>query len=412
MGRWGALTVHRTRHAEIRIQNDAKIVPGALGAPSTTAARSGRPRRLHSAERWFFPAAALYGAVAVPVSLYGMAVGTQPIPGFATPMGHAHELLFGYALAVAAGFLVTRVRTAILMLLFGLWLAARATFLFAPQGLVTAAANIAFAALFAGLVAPKLMQGAKKLRNQAFGPTIVAIALALAAFHFSLLSKRVSVAYGAAQEAVLLFTLLMLFMGGRIIAPAVAAAIERTGGHLEARLQPRIEGGLLVLMAIAVIGAPLPGGRLVAGVALMGAGILAAVRVLRWRIWRCRARPDLLCLGVGYGWLAVGLCLLGASWSIGGVSAASAVHGLTIGALGTLTSTVMVRVRTLRAKRDPAAILMLPVIVVLITLATVLRIGAGSTADGLWMAAACWSAGLILLTITLVRIPQPLTMGG
>lgn len=436
--------------------------------PQTAGSRGARP---YAAERWFFPAAALYGAVAVPLSVYSMLSGRQWLPAFATPMGHAHELLFGYALAVAAGFLVNRIRAVPkaagrwsariggavpaarssqrsersdfgahsapygwwrtrspdrgqdflggtsarkpmkfhpeavgLALLFGLWLAARVTYIAAPQGLAAAASNVAFATLLAGLVAPKLMQGAKKLRNKAFGPAIVALAVAVGAFHFALVSEQPAVAYVAVQEGVLLFTLLMLFMGGRILAPAVAAAIERAGGFPRARLQPRIEGALLGLMVAAVVSAALPAGRPLAGAALLLAGMLAAVRVWRWRLWQCRGRADLLCLGIGYAWLAVGLGLLGAAWLLGAIAASAALHGLTVGALGTLTASVMARVRMLRAKRDPATLRTLPYTVALIAVAAGVRIFLGQSQAGLYVAAACWSAALLLLAVALVRI--------
>ena len=71
----------------------------------------------------------------------------------------------------------------------------------------------------------------------------------------------------------MLFAMLMPFTGGRVIAPAAAGAIERAGGHLEARVQPRIEGVLLVGMACAVVLAALPDGRATSGVAEQGVGI-------------------------------------------------------------------------------------------------------------------------------------------
>lgn len=376
--------------------------------PRSAVAPSGSARahsaRLHAAERWFFPAAAVYGAVAVPLSVYSMLSGRYALPALATPMGHAHELLFGYALAVAAGFLVSRIHAAGLALLFGLWLVARLTYLTAPQSLIAAASNVAFAVLLAGLVAPKLMQGAKKLRNKAFGPAIVALAVAVGAFHLALVSEQRAVAYAAVQEGVLLFALLMLFMGGRILAPAVAAAIERAGGSLQARLQPRIEGALLGLMVFAVASAALPASKPLAGAALLVAGVLAGVRVWRWRLWQCRGRADLIGLGIGYAWLAVGLGLLGAAWLFGAVAVSAAVHGLTVGALGTLTISVMARVRMLRAKRDPATLRILPYTVALIAVAAGVRIFLGDVPAGLYGAAACWSAALLLLAVALVRI--------
>ena len=58
------------------------------------------------AHAWFFPAAALYATLLLPLSVAGL-LGVLPMPpGLAQPLGHAHELLFGYALAVVAGYLL------------------------------------------------------------------------------------------------------------------------------------------------------------------------------------------------------------------------------------------------------------------------------------------------------------------
>jgi uncharacterized protein involved in response to NO len=368
------------------------------------AARAVRPASV-AAERLFFPAAATYGAVVVPLSVHGMLSGNALLPGLAGITGHAHELLFGYALAVVAGFLVTRTTQARLGWLFGAWVAARAAFLALPGSAWSLAADIAFAALLALLAAPQFLKGAKKLRNKAFAPLLIALCLAVPAFQLGLLTGRHWLQFLALQEAVLLFALLMLFMGGRIIAPAAAGAIQRAGGHLEARVQPRIEAALLVVMALAAVALAVPGGRAAAGGLLLAAALLALLRLARWRLWACAGRPDLWCLGVGYLWLVIGLALLGLSWSVQLLPAGSATHAVTLGALGTLTTAVMARVRLARNRRDPAEMRTLPWITAAIALATLLRLfGSGHPAT-LAVAAALWSLALTILLVTLLRVP-------
>lgn len=352
------------------------------------------------AERWFFPAAALYGAVAVPLSVHAMLDSARP-PGLATPAGHAHELLFGYALAVVAGYLAGPVAASRLALLFGLWLMARASYLMAPHGMSAAILNVGFAGVLAFTVTPKLIRAAKKLRNKLLGPLILAIGLAVAAFHVVPLREM-----SVARESVVLLALLMLFMGGRIIAPAVAGAIERAGGHLEARVQPRIEGMLLAIMVVAAVSAPIPQGRWLAGGCLLLAGALAGIRLLRWRLWKCWRRSDLLCLGAGYAWLAAGLFLLGGAW-LSGAPAAAAVHSITVGALGTLTTAVMARVHQVKSGRLPADAGALPLIALAMSAAAALRIAGGGTPAGLWLAAGFWSAGLLLLLSLFRRTATP-----
>lgn len=366
----------------------------------TTARRS----RVH-AERIFFPAAALYGAIGVSLSVHGMLTGDAIAPGFASIAGHAHELLFGYALAVVAGFLVTQATRRELGGLFGLWLLARAGFIASPGSAVALAANGAFAALLAARVVPQFIKGAKKLRNQAIAPILIALSLAALTFQVALGTGRPWLQFLALEGTVLVFALLMLFMGGRIIAPAAAGAIERSGGHLEARVQPRLEGSLLVVLPLALAALLLPQGRPLAGGLALAGAVIALIRLLRWRLWDCRGRPDLWCLGIGYGWVIVGLLLLGLTWSLALLPAGTATHAVTVGALGTLTTGVMARVRLTRRKQDPARSRLLPAMALLMSLAAVLRLTGSDSVQALTLAAASWTAAQILLLVLLVRVP-------
>lgn len=364
-------------------------------------------RRLIGAEAIFFPAAAFYGAAAVPLSVHGMLSGQPLLPGFANIPAHAHELLFGFALAVVAGFLITRISRASLSVLFGAWLVARGSFLVLPGSALALSANVAFAVLLGALVAPQFLKSAKKLRNQAFAPLLIAICAAALAFQFAAATGSVSLQFLSVRETVLLFALLMLFMGGRIIAPAAAGAIQRAGGNLQHRVQPRIEGSLLILMMLAIVALTLPGGQIATGALVLAAAALALVRLLRWRLWSCPRRPDLWCLGVGYAWLVIGLALLGLSWTLQLLPMSTATHAITVGALGTLTSAVMLRVRLIRSKRDPSRARILPWITASIALAAVLRLAGGSSLAILNAAAALWSLGMLMLLLSLLRDPTP-----
>ncbi len=360
---------------------------------------SARPQPV-AAERLLFPLAALQAAWIVPASLYGMRTGGPVLPGLSHPLGHAHELLFGFALAVVGGYLINRIRRDVLWLLVGVWLMARILFLSFPGSLLAMLANGAFAGLLIWHAAPQFLRAAKRWRNRLIGPLLIALGLTAAVYQPAGLHLQSRIV----EMTLLLFALLMLFMGGRIIAPAVAGAIERAGGELTARVQPGIEGVLIVLLLSALLIRPLPHGTAISGLVLLIAGVFAAIRLLRWQPWRIRRRPDLLCLLLGYGWLAVALCLLGGAWTFGMPSPGSAVHGLTVGAMGTLTATVMARVRLVRRRLDPAREWSTPVIAVLISLAAVLRVG-GPTADtALWLASASWSAAWLLVLGLFLRV--------
>lgn len=367
-----------------------------------------RPRRVVT-ETWFFPLAALHGALIVALFVLGLAGLRVAPPGLTTPAGHAHELLFGYALAVTTGFLVQRMSPGRLLALVLLWLSARAAFLWLPGTLVSAMTNAGFAIALAVTAAPRFMKSAKKWRNRLTGPLILAICLAVLAFQLLNLRGGGFQLYVVLGEAVVLFSLLMLFFGGRLIAPAAAGAIEQAGDELAARVQPRVEGSAMLVMVAAAATAPWPAAAPLHGALLAAAGGLVLLRLLRWRLWSCSHRPDLICLGVGYGWLGVGLVLLGAARGFDiGLAPSAATHAITVGALGTLTTNIMLRTRLLRLRVAPVdRTAWLAALTAAIATAALARIlGAGNLA-WLLFAAACWSAAMLLLLVLLLIDREP-----
>jgi len=369
------------------------------------------PRRIVT-ETHLFPLAAGWAAFAVPFSVHGLLGGSAVPPGLATSTGHAHELLFGYALAVVAGFLINRVTPSRLWLLIGCWGAGRVAFIFAPDTIVALLANGAFAVLLGLTAAPRFMKAAKKWRNRIIGPLVLALCATLICFHAMAVAGAGGRLFAVAGIGVLLLALLMLFFGGRLIAPAAAGAIEAIGGRLEARVQPRLEGLLLGCMLAAIgslivfrfIPSPVPALAVLPGFLLITAGVLALIRLLRWQLWLCGRRIDLICLGLGYAWLGVGLVAYGLNLGLAiGPSMAVTTHAITIGALGTLTCNVMARVRLLRLRIPPQRRFgRLAVMTLAMSAAAVLRILADTQALWLYAAAACWAlAQLILLSILL-----------
>lgn len=324
--------------------------------------------------RWFFPAAAAWAALALPVSVFAM-LGLIPGPrALANPLGHAHEMLVGFALAVVAGYQLPQMTRERLTLMLGLWLAGRVLFIASAGELAASIPDIAFALALVAHIVPRLFGAAKKLRNLALPLVLSALCVAAVLFDVLLYLALAAPLQAVVLAFVLLLSALMLFMGGRILAPAVAGQFYRQGRNLEARVQPRIEATLLILVGVAIVAAAVPAAGIVLRAACAAAGVAALVRLVRWRIWECQGRPDLACLGIGYTWLAVGLVALGASE--GGPLRTAAIHCVTVGALGTLTFNVMAGTVMLRARLERAREPRLVWGTALISAAAVLRIGA------------------------------------
>lgn len=355
----------------------------------------------------FYPAAALYAALAIPLAMAAMTTQARYLPpGLRTPAGHAHEMLVGYALAVVAGNQLGSVRPRVVVALLILWVGARVTFLLAPESICSGVANAGFAGALAWRLVPRLIGAAKKWRNRAL-PAVLAALCAMAVYwQFARLSAGHPMSHTVLLANVSLFALLMLFMGGRILAPAIAGQFYHQGHNLDARVQPRIEATLLCAGMLTSLAVVMPAWHALAGASAAASGVLALVRLVRWRLWGVQGRADLWCLAAGYAWLGLGLLALG--WSLStGMHGLAATHVVTVGALGTLTFNVMAMFWTMRARRGLADVRLIVWGTCLLGAATVFRVfGPFDTASPwAWMSAAagCWTTAFTLLLVLFWR---------
>ncbi|MCF6781293.1 MULTISPECIES: NnrS family protein [Pseudomonadaceae] len=363
-----------------------------------------RKPRLPFANAWFFPAAALHAALLLPISVLGLLDLIPALPGLATPAGHAREMLFGFALAVIAGYLLGPQPLRLTLALLACWLLARLGSLFWPGSWLASGATLLFAAGLVWKVLPRFIGAAKKWRNQSIAPVVGGFALLSAV-------TAIGLDHGLARllqhEALLLLAALLFFMGGRIIAPALAGHAQNEGRQLNARVQPQLEGAVLILLALALLLAPLPWLLLqrLSGAILITASALTGMRLLRWQPWHCRTRMDLLALVIGYAWLALGLLLLGLNVLVPSLPTTATLHALSVGALGSLTFAVMARTRLVQRFRDPCARRWIHPLALLLSLAALARVVPpllGWQHTG-WMllAAGCWTLAFLALLVLL-----------
>ncbi|PHQ27365.1 short-chain dehydrogenase [Marinobacter guineae] len=368
---------------------------------------SGIPRKNLHAFWLFFPAASVLAALAVPLSVYSALSGTGWPPGL-LGSGHGHELIFGFALALIAGYTLGPQPRRILASLFLLWVLARISWFLAPESLAAQLLSPAFALLLARHAVPRF-QAAKKWRNRVAGPLILVLCLLSVVFWLvnGPLNGFMSPAPDARDvmaAAIIGLLLLMTFIGGRIIAPAVAGTLEKRGIPLEARVQPRIEGMLLIILPLALALTFVPLAAPGAGFLLVAAAVLIVVRTSRWKLWRCKDRPDLLVLALGYLWLAAGAGATGFSL-LQGADPIPSMHLITIGALGTLSSSVMLRLAWQRARRITPPAWQVIGIAITMAIAAFSRLNAGVTPlaepDLLWLSAVSWSCTYALVALQL-----------
>ena len=351
------------------------------------------------AHRVFFPLACLYAALTIPLAVFAMTSGTG-WPAALLGQGHAFEMLFGFALAVVAGYTLGPTRPAHLAGLSSLWLAARVVQLNAPFSLPALALSMFFGLALAWQIVPRFL-GARRWRNRLLIPLLGGLCALPMGYLIARLADMPWLGRVVLHETVLFLAILMAFMGGRIIAPAMAGEFHQQGRDLKAREQPRVEGALVLLLMAGAVALATPGGQTLAGTAAVLAGMLAWLRLVRWRVWHCCHRADLMMLVAGYTWLGLGLVLFGMILATGGYLT-GVLHVITIGALGTLSSGVMVRIHYQRLwhSQPPAPLILW--LLATIAAATVMRVAAllpvaTDPVPLLWISAAAWSLGFGVL---------------
>jgi uncharacterized protein involved in response to NO len=298
--------------------------------------------------RPFFILAGLAAVLGMGVWLGLWSRGATLGNGYGLIPWHGHEMLFGYGVAVVAGFLLTAVRnwTGIntpngipLALLALLWLAGRLLPWLAPwlPAALVAAVDLAFLPLLALALQGPLWQG-KQRSNRIFVPILLVMALANLLFHLQPLGLAPTAQRGN-DAMLLLLVLLVAIIGGRVM-PFFAQSV--LPGFQPRRFEWAEQATLWVLAALALAVAAWPNPWLVAPLGV-AAAFTQAVRFYGWHSGRVWARPILWVLYAGFGWLIFGLFL----WSLAtaGLAPMSAArHALTVGGIGVVTLGMMARV--------------------------------------------------------------------
>lgn len=337
--------------------------------------------------RTFFLLAAIFSplAVAAWIGIYSGAI--KQISAYPPSLWHAHEMLFGYTAAVLTGFLLTAIpnwtgaaplRGRPLVVLALLWLAGRASIWLMPvvPPAVAAAIDVSFFIVLGLLLVPSLMQGARK--NLVFLAVLTFLAAANLLFHLQALGFGETGSLGL-NLGVDLFALLISIIGGRVTpaftANALRARAEAEGAPpLAIKSHPALDkAAVLSVAAIAICEFFFSGNGWIGWVALAAAAI-NAVRLAGWQARHTLSQPLLWVLHLGYAWLVAGLAIKGFAALTAAIPATVALHGITIGAIGTMTLAMMSRASLGHTGRALSAGRALVFAYVLISLAAVARL--------------------------------------
>jgi uncharacterized protein involved in response to NO len=298
--------------------------------------------------RPFFIGAAAFAVLAM-TGWLGILDASLPAPGRLGPgQWHGHEMLFGYTMAVLAGFLLTGSTGRRPAMLFALWLAGRLAMTFSaelPPGVV-AAIDLAFAPALGLLRTPSLWASFKR-PTIGFAPLLACIFTANLLWHLDALGVA---SWGARAGELLvidLFTLMIVVMAGRLVpgyTRAMLIPVRQPKDPIREKWSIGIALALLVSDALQW--------SALAGLFALALGALQAWRLALWRTRDVIRRPLLLVLHAGFAWLVAGLALRGAAALTPWISATDALHATTVGAIGMLTLGMMSRLARIHARRE------------------------------------------------------------
>lgn len=267
---------------------------------------------------------------------------------------HIHEMLFGFIGAIIIGFLLTAVQTWTglrsahgysLIALFSLWLISRVAMLgLLPLPAMWIAALDVGTYLFATFLFGRLLFLTGNFRNMILILVLIMFALTNLFTHASKLFNIQYLFNWGTHSAVMLITLLMMVIGGRVIPLFTGNALKMKLPVPVKKLEIATIASTTVLTILYLSNSiqKLPG-ILVAGIFLFAA-VCHMYRSLRWFNLRVLSNPMLWSLQLSYWFIPVSFVLFTAHYAGWGVSHSTAIHGLTAGAMSSLILSMISRV--------------------------------------------------------------------
>ena len=320
--------------------------------PASVCARPAVIPLLRQGLRPFFLGAALWAPLALVLWL-ALLAGTLSLPlAFDALAWHQHELLFGYAGGVIAGFLLTAapnwteqppVRGLPLFGLAALWAAARGLNLFgaAVGPWFAAAVEVGFWMVLGALVLCQILAG-RSWRNLPVVALVACLGLGCALSHAGAAGFTTG-EFGRRLGFGAVFLLIGL-IGGRVVPSFTRNWLSRRSGERLPAPTGWLDHAAMAALVAGILGWMSAPAFWLSGILLLAAGIGLLAQLARWRVVATASEPLVLILHLGYGWLGAGLAVLGLGilWP-GAISPLATMHALTAGAVGTMTLAMMTR---------------------------------------------------------------------
>ncbi|MBR7652741.1 NnrS family protein [Brucella oryzae] len=300
--------------------------------------------------RPFFLGGAIWAVLAMLFWILSLTLG-MPLGGSYGGLNwHAHEMVFGFSSAVLAGFLLTAIPNwtgglpvsgTPLAILCGIWLVGRLVFL-APD-LIDVWFAVAVESLFLPallfICAREIIAG-RQWKNLKVLMGVATVMIANLAFHYLILTDG-DVAM-ANRIGVSAYVLLVMVIGGRIVPSFTRNWLNKMGKTRFPVPFNRYDGVCILVGVAACTGwIAMPDQTITAVVAWIAA-LFHFVRLYRWRGWSVAREKLLLILHVAYAFIPLGFIAIGLA-AIDRLNPYSALHVVTVGAIGCMMLAVMTR---------------------------------------------------------------------
>lgn len=328
--------------------------------------------------RPFFLFAGIWAALALTIWITTLVTGTGVPSQMYGADWHMHEMLFGYATAVIAGFLLTAVpnwtgRMPVVgwpvAALSGLWVAGRVAVTFSDYltPLIAALIDVSFLITLGAVIAREVFSG-KNWRNLKVLGLVTVLALANAIFHYEAATGSAYSGYGVRLGIGGVIFLIML-LGGRVIPSFTRNWMMRHGVQTLPTPNNRFDSIALLAGGLAVVFWIASPDFIGTRALTLSAGIINLGRVARWKGWTAMQEPLVVVLHASYVFIPVGFISLA-------INPVQIPHAWMVGAIGGMTMAMMTRVslghsgRPLQSNRKVVAIYLLLLIATVFRMAS------------------------------------------
>ena len=325
--------------------------------------------------RPFYLLGALFAALALPlwIVMYVGAIDLAPV--LPDMLWHGHEMVFGFAVAIIAGFLLTagQVWSGLstpkgwpLVALVALWLAGRLV-MFSGMPVLAAVVDLAFLPTLA-IVIGRVLYRARNRRNYFAPLLLLALAVANALAHAGAHAWLDVGPLTGLHLAVALITVLETVIAGRIVPSFTANALKT-----EPWRNVWVDRVAIVLTGLALVAWAFNLPAAVSGALALPAAAVQLARIWGWRPLPTLGTPLLWILHLAHGWIVVALLILALA-GVGLADPASVPHILSVGAMSGLIVGMITRTALGHTGRTLKAGLNETVCYWLISIALVLRV--------------------------------------